>query len=98
MTFVAQISHSDQCLQLKKNMQKLERQQSWGDTILDMCIGKRNSPGMRGFIVLSLLTIERCVKPCKDMLFPIAKNAQELLGGRSLILGQNGFHMDVTTT
>jgi len=30
MAFVAHISHFDQCLQLQKNMQKLERQESWG--------------------------------------------------------------------
>ena len=30
MAFVAHVSHFDQCLQLQKNMQKLERQDSWG--------------------------------------------------------------------
>lgn len=36
MTFIAQISQFDQCLQLKKNMHKLERQKSPGNSIPDV--------------------------------------------------------------
>lgn len=36
MAFIAHISHFDQRLQLQKNMQKLERQESWG-AVFQMC-------------------------------------------------------------
>lgn len=52
-------------------MQKLKRQESWGDSILDVCISKRNPPDICGFIVLS--QVKKCVKPCKDMLFAVPK-------------------------
>lgn len=74
MAFVAHISYFDQCLQMKKNLQKLERRESWDAGAPDVCIYKRNSPGICGFIVLSHLTSERYIKPCGDFLFAIPKN------------------------
>lgn len=53
---------------------------------------------MYSLVVPLHLTGERCLKPRKDLLFVVPKKwLKNSLGGGSMILGQNGFHMDVAT-